>query len=187
MEYRAEFEGSAAALATSRATPPDLQVISLIYERMKAVHDQLDVNEEARLDADFHMAIAEATHNTVFIHISQSMRELMQQELLNSRLVLFHKAGGREKILEQHGEIMDAIVEGDSPRAKQAMRNHIDYVTDIYRELERFEKRKEIALQRLSRWEGSLAPSRSQPSGSRQGSDLPAPGSAGESSEPEAT
>lgn len=157
MEYRTEFEGSAAALAAMRATPPDIQVISLIYERMKAVHDQLDVDKEARLDADFHMAIAEATHNIVFIHISQSMRELMQQELLNSRLVLFHKAGGREKILEQHAEIMNAIVEGDSTRAKLAMHKHIDYVTNIFRELERLEKRKEIALQRLSRWESNLA------------------------------
>ncbi|MGE4250389.1 MAG: FadR/GntR family transcriptional regulator [Parvibaculaceae bacterium] len=179
MEYRAEFEGSAAALATLRATPPDLQVISLIYERMKAVHDELDVNEEARLDVDFHMAIAEATHNIVFIHISQSMRELMQQEFLNSRLMLFHRTDGRERILEQHGAILNAIVEGDAARAKQAMRDHIDYVTDIYRELERFEKRKEIALQRLSRWEGSLGPSRPQPAGS------PASGSAKPPGKPE--
>lgn len=187
MEYRAEFEGSAAALAAVRATPPDVQVISLIYEHMKAVHDQLDVDKEARLDADFHMAIAEATHNTVFIHISQSMRELMHQELLNSRLMLFHKSDGREKILEQHAEIMNAIVEGDAIRAKQAMRKHISYVTDIFRELARFEKRKEIALQRLSRWEGSLALSGSQPSASGDEPDLPAAGNLGPPRDPEAT
>jgi GntR family transcriptional regulator, transcriptional repressor for pyruvate dehydrogenase complex len=158
MEFRAEFEGSTSYLAAARATDPDIKALRLVFDRMEAAHKAGDLRVEAVLDADFHMAIAELSHNIVFIHISQSLRVLMQQELLNGRLVLFDKSNGvngavdRQTVLEQHRAILTGICEKDSVQASSAMREHIRFVHGKLREIGSAPERLDIANQRLSRW-----------------------------------
>lgn len=158
IEFRSEFEGSTAYLAAERATPHDIKTLELIFDRMEAAHLAQDLRIEAVLDADFHMAIAELSHNIVFIHISHSLRVLMQQELLNTRLVLFDEENGtrgavdRQLVLEQHRAILSGICERNSEKAAAAMRDHLRFVRDKLREFGTIATRKDVSSQRLSRW-----------------------------------
>jgi len=164
LEFRAEFEGSAAYLAAARATGPDIAALQLVFNRMEAAHLAGDLRVEAVLDADFHMAIAEMSHNIVFIHISHSLRVLMQQELLNIRLVLFEEGNGangladRQLVLEQHRAVLNGICERDSQKAAEAMRDHLQFVQAKLREIDRAPERYEIARQRLTRWVARTGP-----------------------------
>lgn len=158
IEFRSEFEGSTAYLAAKRATSADIRALEIIFDRMEAAHIARDLRVEAVLDADFHMAIAELSHNIVFIHISHSLRVLMQQELLNTRLVLFDEDNGtrgvvdRQLVLEQHRAILVGIRERNCEKAAAAMRDHLRFVRDKLREFGTTAARKEVSTQRLSRW-----------------------------------
>ncbi|MBB3544599.1 FadR/GntR family transcriptional regulator [Rhizobium sp. BK399] len=158
MEFRCEFESSVAHLAAARATHPDIRALKLIFERMEAAHLAKDQSEESSLDADFHMALAEASHNIVITHISYSLKVIMQQELLHTRLVLFDESNGvrgstdRQMVLEQHREILNAVSAHDSDRAATAMRNHIRFIREKLREIGTSAERHEIASERLARW-----------------------------------
>lgn len=164
MEFRCEFEGSIVSLAASRATSEDKKALTLIFQRMQAAHDAGDTRSEAMLDADFHMAIADASHNFVFIHIAQALRKLMQQELLNTRLVLFDEDSGengqkqREIVLEQHEQILRGIIRQNSSEAIAAMQGHIRYVRERLRECSAKAERNMIARERLRQWAVRLPP-----------------------------
>lgn len=158
MEFRAEFEGSTSYLAAARATGPDIAALQLIFDRMEAAHFAGDLRVESVLDSDFHMAIAELSHNIIFIHISHSLRMLMQEEMLNIRMMLFdagngvNGSGDRQLVLEQHRAVLEAIREKDSQKAAGAMREHIRFVQVKLREIASAPERYDIARQRLSRW-----------------------------------
>ncbi|MGE3305581.1 MAG: FadR/GntR family transcriptional regulator [Rhizobiaceae bacterium] len=164
MEFRAEFEGSACYLAAARATGPDIAALQMIFDRMEAAHLAGDMRVESVLDTDFHMAIAEMSHNTVFIHISHSLGVIMQQELLNIRLMLFDDGNGangsadQQVVLEQHRAILNAIRAKDSRKATAAMRDHLSFVQIKLREIQNAPERVDIARQRLSRWASRIPP-----------------------------
>lgn len=164
MEFRAEFEGSASYLAAARATGPDITALQMIFDRMEAAHFAGDLRVESVLDTDFHMAIAELSHNIVFIHISHSLGVLMQQELLNIRLMLFDDGNGangsadRQLVLEQHRAVLNGIREKDSQKAAAAMRDHLRFVQVKLREINSAPERNDIARQRLSRWAARTTP-----------------------------
>lgn len=163
MEFRCEFEGSTAFLAAARATSADIKSLSKIVESMEAAQLDDNQNVEAQLDADFHMAVAEISHNVVFIQVTQSLRMLMQQELLNSHFLLFDKSNGengrkeRQIVLDQHRQILNCIAQHDSSQASEAMQNHICYVRDKLRETVTTGQRTKVARQRLNRWNVRLS------------------------------
>ena len=60
MSFRRDMEGLAAERAARLASDTDLKVVASIFEKMQAMRPNGDAEEDARLDAQFHMAIIEA-------------------------------------------------------------------------------------------------------------------------------
>lgn len=156
LEYRKEIESGAAYYAAIRATESDCEIIGIVFEEMKNAHVAADAEREAVLDAQFHMAIVEASHNLVIMHVTQAMYDLLRDDVVYSRGVLHHRAGVRESLLEQHGVIKDAVVAGNPECARSAMRDHLSYVQDCFRDFGRYRTREAIAAQRLSQLRDSL-------------------------------
>lgn len=70
LEFRHTLEGSCAYYAALRATSLDHQRLTEAFEALQACYarnDQVSA-EEGAADARFHLAIAEASHNTVLLH-----------------------------------------------------------------------------------------------------------------------
>ena len=75
---------------------------------------------------DFHMAVTELSHNTVFILALNAMRNLFIQEL--NRLISDQKL--RKTFILHQNDILKAIAEHDPQRAGQAMRVHLCHMND---------------------------------------------------------
>ncbi|MEO0381236.1 MAG: GntR family transcriptional regulator, partial [Pseudomonadota bacterium] len=78
LSFRRDLEGLAAERAARLASDTDLAVVDAVFEKMKAAHPKRNSDEEARLDAQFHMAIIEASHNVVMLHMMRSMYQLLR-------------------------------------------------------------------------------------------------------------
>ncbi|TMV41964.1 FadR family transcriptional regulator, partial [Thioclava sp. BHET1] len=65
LSFRRDMEGLAAARAARHGSETDLKLIATLFAKMEAAHESRNPTEEARLDAEFHMAIIEASHNIV--------------------------------------------------------------------------------------------------------------------------
>jgi GntR family transcriptional repressor for pyruvate dehydrogenase complex len=91
LAFRKDLEGLAAERAARIGSDTDLKVINAIYKKMEVAQSKRSTEEEARLDAQFHMSICEAGHNVVMLHMMRSMYELLQTGVFYNRRQHFDK------------------------------------------------------------------------------------------------
>lgn len=123
IEARPGIEVPAAALAALRRTEAHLAVLQELIEGME--HEP-DDGVWTRLDASFHVTIAEASGNPVFAGVLASIAAALtgQSEMLN--VLLDRRAASQV----EHRAIAAAIARGSAVEAEDAMRYHLDEVRD---------------------------------------------------------
>ncbi|WP_349359565.1 FCD domain-containing protein [Stappia sp.] len=137
LEYRREIERTTARFAANRATEADREIIRDLFEAMEKAHEQEDFAEEAELDVEFHQAIGESAHNIVLLHTLRSCYRLLADGVFYNRAQLYRYPGSRERLLEQHRAIYDAVMRADAQAAADAAVAHIDYVEQVVHEVAR--------------------------------------------------
>ena len=120
-EARLILEVNSLPLACQRATAADIDALEEILARGKAATDTgyYDVN----ISVEFHIRLAEATHNSTIHLLVQSFHDPMVRDLATTR-VRHTKAswdqGGRE-----HRQIIEAIRSKDAALAMSVMERHL--------------------------------------------------------------
>ncbi|MDI5933239.1 transcriptional regulator GlcC [Halomonas kalidii] len=156
LEVRALLEGESARLAASRGTPADRVLISRRYREMAdyaEAADPIDVEQLARLDHAFHLAICQASHNPVLVHTLQSLTDLLLSSVFASVKHLYHRPGPREMINRQHARLHRAVVQGKPELARRVALEHLSSIGDNLREIEAENERLERSAMRLEGWE----------------------------------
>ncbi|MGY6547622.1 MAG: FCD domain-containing protein [Roseinatronobacter sp.] len=148
ISFRRDLEGMSAERAARFGSDMDLQVINTIFQKMEHAHQSRDPTEEARLDAEFHLSIVEASHNIVMLHMMRAMFNLLHQGVFYNRQMIFKQRGTRDELLGQHGAINKALQARDPAAARQAAEAHLTYVEGLMNDLKRSEKNEAIAVLR---------------------------------------
>jgi GntR family transcriptional regulator, transcriptional repressor for pyruvate dehydrogenase complex len=154
ISFRRDLEGMAAERAARHGSDTDLKVIGAVFAKMEAAHDKRNPADEAALDAEFHLAIIEASHNIVMLHMMRAMFDLLKAGVFYNRQQLFRNRATRDALLDQHRAIHDSIQARDPGAARAAAEAHMSYVESTLDDLQRAERHEEIA--RL-RYEHELA------------------------------
>ncbi len=149
LSFRRDIEGLAAERAARLGSEIDLKVVQAVFEKMEAAHQKRSPEEEARLDAQFHTAIIEASHNVVMLHMMRSMYELLREGVFYNRQVMFKQRTTRAALLDQHRAINSALQDRDPEAARAAIERHLDYVEAALLDQQKSEANEKIALQRL--------------------------------------
>jgi len=152
--FRRDMEGLAAERAARLASDIDLQVIDTVFAKMEAAHPKRNPTDEARLDADFHMAIIEASHNVVMLHMMRSMFELLREGVFYNRQIMFKQRTTRGALLDQHRAINTALQARDPAAARAAVEAHMDYVANSLRDQLTSERNETVARLRLEHEQG---------------------------------
>ena len=121
--FRRDMEALAAERAVRFGSDSDLQVIQAVFDKMEAAHAGRNAEEEARLDAQFHSAIIEASHNVVMLHMMRSMFDLLREGVFYNRKIMFQQRTTRAALLDQHRAINDALQARDAAAARAAVRD----------------------------------------------------------------
>ena len=153
LAFRRDMEGLAAERAARMGSDADLEVIDTIFQRMEtasAPKAREKAGEGARLDAEFHMAIIEAGHNVVMLHMMRSMYDLLREGVFYHRQVMFLQKFTREDLLAQHRAVNDALQARDPKAARKAVEAHLDYISAALRDQQQATRNEEIARQRLA-------------------------------------
>ncbi|CUI52671.1 FadR/GntR family transcriptional regulator [Cognatishimia activa] len=128
ISFRKDMEGLAAERAATYASDTDLRVINSVFEKMEAAHPKRNPADEARLDADFHLAIIEASHNIIMLHMMRSMYDLLREGVFYNRTMLFKQRATRSDLLQQHRTINDALQARDPEGSRKAVVDHLSYI-----------------------------------------------------------
>jgi len=150
-EFRLTMEAHATGLAAIRATETDRALISECLERMREAHALSDPAVEAETDVRLHVAIYEATHNVVILHVLRALAELLRQGVFVNRDSLYRRPGVRDLLLAQHLKIGEALLSRDPGRAAAAAGEHVNFVRESYEEMRLDELRQAASLRRFTR------------------------------------
>ncbi|KUP91877.1 FadR/GntR family transcriptional regulator [Tritonibacter horizontis] len=149
LSFRRDLEGLAAERAAKFGSDADLEVIQAIFDKMKQAGDPGQSEDAAELDAQFHSAILEASHNVVLLHMMRSMFDMLRKGVFYNRRVMFNQHTSFDALIEQHHAINAALQARDPKAARQAVETHLDYVKQALEEQIRADRNAEIAAQRL--------------------------------------
>ncbi len=151
LAFRRDLEGIAAQRAALVAGDGDLAVIDQGYQRMVEAHKKTSPQQDAELDAAFHMSIVEAGHNVVALHMMRSMQDLLRQGMLLNRARIFTLPQTRDTLLQQHGAINAALQARDGDEARRRVEAHLDFVADRLKAQRQSDEHDALARRRLDR------------------------------------
>lgn len=130
IEAREIFEVKIVELAAQRATADDIKAIKRVLLKMGEEPDANDKgeknDEEIESDTEFHLAIARASHNFVFVNIMRLHLELLK----NTRERTSQIPGRSEQRKKEHLDIFTAIEDHNDKKAANAMLNHLKQIRE---------------------------------------------------------
>ena len=115
--------------AAWRANPDDHAQLGEILDRMDA--PTIDSAEFNRLDAAFHVRIAESTGNALTAHFMGSLRTAIHHQMVKMYAELENWRETAKTVRAEHRAILQAIVDRDRTLAADLMRRHIADFYDI--------------------------------------------------------
>ncbi len=132
-EVRMGLESWSAYLAARRADDAEIAEMFRVYAIMEeqAAHGGWD----PEVDAEFHYVITAASHNSLQMHVLDSIHSLFHTTIQVALTEFYRQEGHVEKLLNQHREIMEAIAAHDPERARQKMMEHLTMVEEKMAEL----------------------------------------------------
>ncbi len=125
LEVRKILESWAASKASQIATDQAIESLEKAYRELKEdfEKDRLGVNADAR----FHLEIFQAAQNTILSHIGFTLFDLLWQSQKLIRETMFKEDENKQRLLEQHSAILEAIKGRDPQKAREAILAHLDF------------------------------------------------------------
>jgi GntR family transcriptional repressor for pyruvate dehydrogenase complex len=85
---------------------------------------------DPEIDFQFHLTITAATHNTLQVHVLNTIQNLFQTTIMVALGEFYSKEGYIELLLNHHREILEAIEARDPERARKWMMEHLTLVEE---------------------------------------------------------
>ena len=123
IEVRKGMESWTVYYAAQRALPEDLQRLGDIVRGMEKNLDGIKPSED--YDANFHVVIARATHNIVWLHLMQSLFDAMKEFQQSVWRAVYLTREDHHLLYTHHTRIYDAICARDAEGAREAMMEHL--------------------------------------------------------------
>lgn len=126
-EARKLIETVTAGLAAKNADENDKKALKEILTEMNEA-DFNDIEEFARLDADFHQSIALGSKNTILYNIISDILHLLREQIVeNTEKMLQEKdVNIIESTLKDHRNIFHSIQSGDDLKANDYVYKHLN-------------------------------------------------------------
>jgi len=122
LEVREHFELAIVRLAAERATPEEVARLRTLVKRMS--NNEGDELALWTHDTAFHRALAEATHNRVYVSLVSPIAATVQR-------VRGLWLGDIPYTIDLHHQIVDAVARRDPQAAVEAMVAHMAYVRQV--------------------------------------------------------
>ncbi|MGI6656017.1 MAG: FadR/GntR family transcriptional regulator [Desulfobulbus sp.] len=125
IEVRKCMESWTAYYAAKRAQPEDRVRLEEMLAAMEEHLGEIAPSEE--LDVSFHLVIAKATHNVVWLHLMQSIVDAMSNFQRSVWRAVYLTIEDQTILFEHHKRIVNAILDRNAQEAQTAMMEHLSF------------------------------------------------------------
>jgi GntR family transcriptional repressor for pyruvate dehydrogenase complex len=149
LETRHALEGIAAYYAALRGTDEDLVRIRDCHVQIQTAQQSGDLDAEANAVMQYQIAVTEAAHNVVLLHLLRSMGPMLQQNVRQNFEMLYLRREILAQVSEHRASIFEAIVAREPEQAREASHRHLAFIEEILLDRSREQSRRERSLRRL--------------------------------------
>jgi len=132
-EVRMGLESWSAYLAGQRAKPAEIEEMRRLYATMEK--QAARGGWDSQIDAELHYVITAASHNSLQMHVLDSIHTLFHTTIQVALMEFYQQEGHIDILLTHHREIMEAIAAHEPELARQKMLEHLTMVEEKMAEL----------------------------------------------------
>jgi len=125
IEVRKGMESWTAYYAAQRALPDDIRKLEVILENMERNLESLKSSED--FDANFHILVARATHNVVWLHLMQTIFDAMKEFQRGVWRAVYLTEEDHRTLYNHHKAVFEAIRDREPERAREVMLEHLTF------------------------------------------------------------
>jgi GntR family transcriptional repressor for pyruvate dehydrogenase complex len=107
---------------------------------------------ESAAVTQFYLAVAEASHNVVLLHLLRAMGPMLEQNILRNNEILNRRPGVVAKIRRHRASLIEAILSG-LERARAACHEHLAFIEDTLLDMQREDSRIQRSMRRIRQQE----------------------------------
>jgi len=133
LELRVAMEEVSAYFAAVRANETDRNILRRRFGVLEASYDG-ERDDNVNADVEFHMAVADASHNVALVHVMRSLFSVVHATIRDNLERIYGEAEGKMVIQTQHRALFEAVMAGDPEAARDAAHTHLGFVVATLRE-----------------------------------------------------
>lgn len=149
LETRHAMEGISAYFAALRGTEEDFKRVQACLNQIVLQQSSANVETEAACVVEFLIALTEASHNVVLLHIVRSLAPLLEQNVQQNLKLLHRRPEVIDKVSKHRASIVDAIVSGEPEKAREMSHSHLAFIEETLLDLSKEQTRRERSLSRI--------------------------------------
>ena len=132
LDVRESLESMAAGQACERMTKAQKEKLRSVCEKHKKAVANNTYKQMVKYDTEFHQLLVEGSRNKTLINFVEQLQELV----LRFRYIYYDKTESAANVAAEHGNILDAILEGDVGKTIAETKKHIIGLKDIVRDFD---------------------------------------------------
>ncbi len=130
LEVRASLESLAARYAARKITPAECATLQSLLAEQRWCIEESDLVRSSEVNGRLHQMILRVAQHTLVTRVIETLKP--QSVRFQYRTILV--PGRPERSFQEHGAIVDAIINHDPERAEEAMRRHLSQVAEALRQ-----------------------------------------------------
>lgn len=158
LETRHALEGISAYYAALRGTDEDLELLKIKHNAIQTAQQSGNLTAEACAVLQYHIAVTEAAHNIVLLHLLHSLQGLLESNIQKNFELLYSRKEVLPILSEHRTKVLNAILQRDPEGARDASHRHLAYIEETLLTINREQSRRERSLRRLQREEIAIQP-----------------------------
>ncbi|MCO4321484.1 pyruvate dehydrogenase complex transcriptional repressor PdhR [Aliidiomarina quisquiliarum] len=149
LEFRHALESVSAYFAALRGTDTDMARIAESFAA--ASKKGLTTAQHAHALVAFYVAVAEASHNLVLLHLVRGMNDLLRDNIRKNLDQLKDRSDVQAQMQVHREALVKAIMERQPEQAREACHDHLAYIENVLLQLNREHSRIQRALRRTDK------------------------------------
>lgn len=150
LHLRESLEALCAAFAAERRNEVDLRQLQSYFIHIEQGVKTPDPYQDAGRITNFHIALAEASHNIVLVHIMRGLYELLRASVRTNLERIQSNSGKYKLVLKHHRQILKAVENQQADAAAQAASVHINFINQSISQFGVEQKRLEQSRRRAA-------------------------------------
>ena len=136
-------------LVALRSTDEDKERIRELHHAIELAQQSGDLDAESNAVLQYQIAVTEAAHNVVLLHLLRCMEPMLAQNVRQNFELLYSRREMLPLVSSHRTRIFEAIMAGKPEEAREASHRHLAFIEEILLDRSREESRRERSLRRL--------------------------------------